>query len=455
MLEKLIQSSLITVVEGERNSGKLVFSLFVLKHILKKDAIFITAMEKSLFERKIKVFEERFHFLKNINKLLCPFILKCGWSILKKQYSYALFEEELKKIFKENSSKIVLFHHFDQFFELHDRFEIESLVRLLIQLATEYDKQIIITIATSDINYDFMNNIMYDFSELVLKLDEKNVNEHRIQVMHSLQKINNTVFRLKSNDDNLRLEEYNEKNFPIAVKTYLKVLIISPEEKKPQALQMIEYILSEKVMFEVTYASSIDEIFQEVFLKPDLIFFFIKYESFNKEAYKNLKLFLPDSSFFIFFLQDFIRTSDRREIIQLGFNEVFSLNFQVEDVISRIEKAVGDNFYSNLLQSFNSHNGFLKNKEDLHALMQEAYDKRIYFSLVVYRHNCSDQITFNSGRESDVIYHDQENMKTYYLALNTSSFIAKKISDRLKESGCEVTIESIGNAIDIKHCLEL
>jgi len=468
VLKNLIKKSQVIVLEGARQSGKLTFALYTIKYLLQKDAIIISATEKKLFKRKTDAIYNRFQALSTLDKSTELFLLKTEWNTLKEDYSYQLFRDELRRIFSETTRDVVIFHRFGLFFEFQDRFEIETMFRTIVDLAEEYNKQVIFTISTASDNYDYINNIMCDFSDLTLDMTEPNLNERDIKIVHSMHKVDQEKYLIKGSDKTLILENgensldariandtVTQAYEQAAYKNKFRVLLVAKDDQKSEAYSIVKYLLSNKKMFEITYLSSIYDVPQNFDVKPDLLFLFIERNDAIPEIFADLKKALPASRSFAFFPQEFIRGADRRELHKTGIDEIFSIYFQLDDLIIAMEKASRNYFYEESLKNikFNSH--VFDRKAGFDSIIGSAYENAIFFSLFVYSVETDNNSTLTLGRQNDFVYHDKENNKIYYLALNTREFIADIIAYRLQEKGYKVILENAANAINIEKCLAM
>ena len=471
MINNLIQKSQIIILEGERQSGKLTFALYAVKYLLQKHALIISATESKLFHRKMDAIFNRFETLQPMRRKTDIIVLKDEWRALKDQFSYTLFKAEIKRLFEETEHNVVIFHRFGLFFEFQDRFEIEGMFRTIIELAEQNNKQVIFTISTVSDNYSFMNNILCDFSDLTLELSEPNLNERAIQIVHSMHKVNqekyvikgfNKTLLLENGKDPLAVDKTQQVEQPaIAMKTEptssgkTHVLIIAKEEQQSEAYDLIRFLLANKKLFQITYVSSIYDVPQYFDLNPKLLFFFIERKEMIKEVFIDLKKRVPLSHTFIFFPQEFIRGADRRTLHKVGVDEVYSTSFQLDDLIITLEKALGHYFYEEALKNikFNAH--VFDRKAGFDSIIGSAYENGIFFSLFLFSGDNVQDSSIILGRNNDFIYHDRENKKIYYLALNTRKSIADTITYRLQEKGYSVVLEDIASALDIEKCLAM
>jgi len=468
VLNNLIKKSQVIILEGARQSGKLTFALFTVKYLLQKNALIISATEKKLFQRKADAIYNRFQSLRTLEKKTDLLLLKTEWNTLKEEYSYQLFRDELRRIFSETPREVVIFHRFGLFFEFQDRFEIETMFRTVVDLAEEYNKQVIFTISTASDNYDYMNNIMCDFSDLTLDMTEPNLNERDIQIVHSMHKVDQEKYLIKGSDKTLILESgedsldtriandtVTQTYEQVAYKNKFRVLLVAKDNQKSEAYSIVKYLLSNKKMFEITYLSSIYDVPQNFDAKPDLLFLFIERNDAVPEIFEGFKKALPSSKSFAFFPQEFIRGADRRDLHKTGIDEIFSIYFQLDDLIIAMEKASQNYFYEEALKNikFNAH--VFDRKASFDSIIGSAYENAIFFSLFVYSVETNDESNLTLGRQNDFIFHDKENKKIYYLALNTREFIADIIAYRLQEKGYKVILENSANAINIEKCLAM
>lgn len=473
VLKNLIKKSQIIILEGARQSGKLTFALFTVKYLLQKDALIISATQEKLFNRKADAIYNRFESLKTLKDEIDLFVLKTEWNSLKEEYSYALLRDELARLFQETERHVIIFHRFGLFFEFQDRFEIETMFRAIVDLAEQYEKQVIFTISTASDNYAYMNNIMCDFSDLTLDLTEPNLNERDIQIVHSMHKVDQERFLIKGIDKTLILEngeDVLDKRLAAAEtlntieqltraqeasKNRFRVLMVAKDDQKSDAYETVKYLLANKKMFEINYVTSIYDLPQYFETKPDLIFLFIDRNDVVEEIFHDLKKAVADCRSFAFFPQEFIRGADRRLLHKAGIDEIFSVYFQLDDLVIAMEKAAENYFYEEALKNikFNAH--VFDRKNSFESIIGSAYENSVYFSLFLFSVEKSDDSTIELGRKNDFVYHDKENQKIYYLALNTREFIADLIAYRLQEKGYHVILEDAANALNIEKCLAM
>jgi len=444
----------------------------MIKYLLQKDALIISATEEKLFKRKLDAINNRFDSMRSLKNTTDRFVLKKEWNTLKESYSYSLFRDELKRLFQETKRQVIIFHRFGLFFEFQDRFEIETMFRAIVELAEEHNKQVIFTISTASDNYEFMNNIMCDFSDLTLDLSEPNLNERNIKIVHSMHKVEEENYRIKGLEKTLILEngenlldaesrQLEVQSLPAdrahqkTSKTKKRVLLVAKEDQKSNAYEIIKYLMADKKKFEIIYVESFYDVPQYFDLEPDLLFLFIERDEIVEEIFTDYKKSVPTSKSFVFFPQEFIRGADRRQLHSLGIDEIFSIYFQLDDLIIALEKAIGNYFYEKALQNikFNSH--VFDRKAGFDSIIGSAYENGIFFSLFVYSIQKEEKGNLVLGRNSDFVFHDKENKKIYYLALNTREFIADTIAYRLQEKGYHVILEDFSNAINIEKCLAM
>ena len=470
MIKNLIKKSQIIVLEGPRQSGKLTVALYAVKYLLQKDALIISSTESKLFNRKLNTIFNRFETLLPLKKKTELIVLKDEWRSLKEQFSYRLFKDEIKRLFQETKKKVIIFHRFGLFFEFQDRFEIEGMFRTIVELAEQHNKQIVFTISTASDNYDFMNNILCDFSDLTLTLSESKLNEREVHVSHSIHKIEQELYHIKGLDKTLSLEDgksvlsLNESQAtvepivsqtPVNSKEKIHVLLVAKEDQQSEAYDLVKYLVANKKMFQITYVSSIYDVPQYFDLQPKLVFLFLNRKELVKEIFIDLKKRVPTSHAFVFFPQQFIRGEDRRALHKICVDEIFSIDFQLDDLIIALEKSIGNYFYEEAMQNikFNAH--VFDRKASFDSIIGSAYENGIYFSLFLFSIQNDHENSIVLGRNNDFIYHDKENKYIYYLALNTRQSIADTITYRLQEKGHNVILEDIANALQIEKCLAM
>lgn len=473
MLSTLIKKSQIIILEGARQSGKLTFALFTVKYLLQKNALIISATQEKLFSRKSDAIYNRFDSLRSLKTESELFVLKKEWNTLKETYSYALLRDELARLFRETERQVIIFHRFGLFFEFQDRFEIEPMFRAIVDLAEKYEKQVIFTISTASDNYDYMNNIMCDFSDLTLDMTEPNLNERDIRIVHSMHKADQERFLIKGIDKTLILENNEDAldkrlaaggaagtmeqltQAQKASKSHFKVVMVAKEDHKTEAYEIVKYILADKKMFEITYVDSIYDLPQYFETRPDLLFLFIERSDVVEEIFTDLNKSLPESRTFAFFPQEFIRGADRRQLHKAGIDEIFSVYFQLDDLIIALEKAVGNYFYEEALKNLKFDAHVFNQKAGFDSIIGSAHENAVYFSLFVFTVEKSNDSAIVLGRKNDFVYHDREHQKIYYLALNTREFIADVIAYRLQEKGYHVILDEAANALNIEKCLAM
>ncbi len=453
--KQLLRKSQVIIIEGERKSGKFTLAMFLMHSILKKNITILTPVEGSFFHRKVLIAKERFASLQDIDEHIDEFCLKSDWGTLKKRYSYDFFRKELESIFNSTTSEIVLFHRFESFFEFQDRFEIEPIFRLVLQLASKNNIKVIFTISTTSSHYDFMIEYIRDFSDLTLRIEEKNLNERLVQITDSLQHVGNAKLDFQSHNNRLVLQEREEESEKDVEKSHFDILIFANDNENSATIELLNYLFSDTERFTVSIIYTAQELLHHLSFEPDLLFFFINENDYRFVETVSLKKQFQKCNFFAITTAPSLRVTDRVELYKHGYEGAFTSNFSIDEFIVLIEKSLNKYFYTDNLNRLSTLEKVLKDEEEMHWLVALASNYRLYFSLFVFSYDADTFSDSKPSREYDFMYVDREHKKIYYFSFNTRKYLADRVENSLQERGWRVKLESACTVENIENCLEI
>ena len=447
-IEDLIKNSAhVITIESEPKMGKLTFSAFLVNNLLNTKALLFTPQETYLFERRLKIFEQQFPQLSSIQENLNTFYLKTDWHHLKQQHGYDFFLQELVRVIKESSEKIIIFHRFGEFFEFQDRYEIEPIFRALVKLAEELGKKLFFLTNTKNENFEFIKNITEEFADVIIdvKVDEQNRRQIFIKDMLANQNYMPYTFSLKA--QKFTLEKYEDLKDD-TVNEKKRILIANLASKNDESLHLCEYILNYTQQFDLHYADSFQKVLKEVFVAPDLIVMLMSRSDTNFETIAAIKKHLKDVKVVVILDQDFLRAEDKRTAFNLGCDELFHSRYVIDELIMSFEKLVGANFYENRLLSLEGFSQVLHSKDEMKNLERSAQENALFYTLFSFDiiKNGKEKIS-SSGRRYDFIF--QEGQRLFCIAINTHHSMAEKIIENYKRKGIELSLDSALSVLDM------
>jgi len=437
-------------VSGGTKIGKMTFVSYMLTTLFKQKALLFTPQEKFLFKRRLTSLSKQFIQLEKINDFYTIFYTKEEWHTLKQKYGFAFFLQELEYIITSSSEeeKIIIFHRIDEYFEFQDRYEIQNVYTSLIKTAVAHNKKIIFLANNKHENYEYINNLAEEFSDVLITIDINEKNERLIDIKDILHNKEYPLIHFKINKETFLLTYYHETSQ--TTQNRVKNVLISELNRVHDNLKDICSYIFDKPDFNVKYADSLQSILQEIFLSPDIIIVMMKRTKENLKTIKAIKEQLPNSPIVTILDQEFVRAEDAQEAYHYGCDELFANNLPLEKLILTFQKVSKTLFYEKEIQQLQKYDNIMKSLDDMKNLAQACIDRSVFFTIFIFTTDKGTKKIQKSSRHHDYIF--QSEKKLYLLALNTLPRDAKALSAKYNSYTLECIWEPI-NHTSVTRCL--
>ncbi|MBU1659611.1 hypothetical protein KKG72_11275 [bacterium] len=441
------------IIDSGVKIGKMTLLFYLIESLFKAKAIVFTPQEDYLFNKRLKGLGKQFEQYSDIDKFITPYYLKEDWNYLKQRYGYKFLLEEIARIMSTSDEKLVVIHKIGEFFEFQNRYEIEGFYKSLIKLTAMHDKKLICLVNNQNENYEFINNIAEDFSDIAISITSNENNERHLSIRDLFHNQEYPPMSFKIHENNFMLEHLNSSK-KIHAKKIKNILIAELEPTQENTKIICEYLFKQPEQFNVKIANTLQSILQEIFVVPEIIIVLMKRTQDNFKTIESIKKQLPNSTIIGIIDQSFIRAEDKREAYGHGCDELFGRDIILDDFIVSLEKASKSVFYRERLEKLSQYKNMLESLEDIQMLADICMENSIYFTAFVLKSNDEIDKVELLGRKHDYIY--QKDNILYYVAINTNPKHTEKIIESLKRQNLDLEIvcacEST-NPILVKGCL--
>ncbi len=350
--------------------------------------------------------------------------LKDSWKTLDTMYGKTFFINEIQKIMKEEEFTILYFHRADTFFEGCSKRDLERIVTDLSEVARYYHKVVIFSLG--------------EFTRLGKIMDEVFYKE--IDVEYFISK--DMLGKCQSKMLNIKKE-------------FTNIVLFSD---KPDVVKFHEYIFKKDKHIHFNHVTELDEN-QLPVEEADIIIYNIHNVPFKDKLLNLIKTRKLRTKFLYLSNDAIIRKRDKVKKIEKGITHVFEKNFDILEYIYTIEKLVGSEFYTTILDKVNilPHNHYLKDEDILKDSVYNFLNYHIYFCMVAveYSENCdiTMDIIDNSVRDLDFVYHNKTNRNLIFLLVDILPEYAQKlIVQRLKDKNVKIVSQRV---FDIYECQKM
>ncbi|UCM99435.1 hypothetical protein LCX93_07780 [Sulfurimonas sp. SWIR-19] len=414
------------IIDSSAKIGKMTFVTYLVNSFFKEKALLFTSQESFLFQRRMNSLEKQFIQFEDIQKIFTPYYLKEDWHTLKQRYGFSFFHKELEHLIATSEEKIIIIHRFEEYFEFQDRYEIDNIYKALIKLVSEYDKKIFFLTNNKHENYEYVQHVADEFSDVVISISANEKNERIINIKDILHNKEHPYMIFGIKNETFLLHYYKESHEEATERT--KTILIAQLDQTDDSLSKVcEYIFNRE-KFIIKHADSLQTMLQEIFIRPDLVIVMMKRTRANLETVTSIKTQLKDSPIIAILDQDFVRAEDIQEAYHCGCDELFSNNFSLDILILALQKAAKVPFYSNELLTLTKYKNIMESLAELKTLALECLDKSIFFTLFLFKTAPKREKIDKISRKHDYIY--QTDDKLYYLALSTMPKDVKHIEKK-------------------------
>ncbi len=424
------------IIEGTAKIGKMTFLAYLITSLYKTKTILFTPQESYLFQRRLKLINKQFPELENF---LTPYYLKEDWHHLKQKYGFKFLLIELERLITASDVQVIVLHRIGDFFEFQDRYEIDNFYKSLVKLAVAHEKIIVFIANSNNDNFEFINNIADDFTDVVISIALNEKSERLLTINSLLHNKQYPPMNFKIHENNFILEYFNTSSESQANKIK-NVLIAELEFADTNTKMICEYLFHQPKYFNVKTANSLQTMLQEIFISPEIVIVFMKRTQENFETLRTIKKQLPNSTIITIIDQPFIRAEDKREAYSYGSDELFANDLVLDTFILSLEKASRDNFYTKRLEKLPKMQNVIEDLSDLRNFAEACLENSVYFTLFIFEAKDTIVQVASSGRKLDYICQQEDLL--YYLAINTTPIHAKNIIESYQRQNLDFTLNS-------------
>ena len=439
-LENSLKKSDFILVEGDKKSGKLLFSINESIKENKEKILILSTYSKYILQKKLETFKNLKidNLTTSISKIKI-LTLKENWPEIKSTYGLDFLLKDIIHAIEKYQPDTLILHRFDLFFDNHEINELKIFLEKIIKIKQQNSIKLFFTISNASNN--LIKEIIENFSDINLEIKLKN-NQRIIEVKHSIYPLKYITYDYLIKNNTIMLKPIIKKETEIIIKENnkhlkKKILIIT---KNKDLKNTLFYIFNNE-FFEVEIAKNTSEIINKTLNNPDLII----YNPFDEEIDFNVCSTIKEnklkSKLIYITNQIYIRSEDKILGISQGCYEIFPYNFNIFEFISEIEKIFQLNFYT-LKASKIKYFKFITNKNMFCAILEELYKEKMFFTFIKIISNY--KIDINLLRQTDFVY--QEDNKYYIILTHTRLINTENIIKKIINPNYEYKIQLITEA---------
>lgn len=412
------------LVKSEDNSCLIESAMKLHHQNFTDDMLFLSHKEVSFVRDSMNQLKESMPEFSSVYSQIRFMFLKQTWTVLDKMYGKTFFINEIQKMMKEEEFSTLYFHRADTFFEGCTKRDVERIVSDIAEIARYYHKMVIFSLGENTRLGQIMDDVLYKEVDLeyLIKKDK-------------LGNCKSRVFKCKKEDANIVL--FSDKS---------------------EIVDLHKYIFKKDTHIHFNHIVDLDE--NQILLEEaDIIIFNLHNIPFKNKLLTLIKKRKLRTKFLFLSNDRVIRKRDKVRKIEKGISQVFENNFDLSEYIYTIEKIIGRDFYTTVLDKVNilPHNHYLKDEEILKDTVYNFLNYHIYFSMVAVEYSNTKSITLdimeNSIRDFDLVYHNKKDKNLIFLLVDILPKRALSlISQRLNDRGVEIVTKQ---SFDVNECLSL
>jgi CheY-like chemotaxis protein len=400
---EIIQKSEMILIEGGKKQGK--FSLALYKCGGEKTVVF-SSYNKSVFLKRLEAVSNlKDDNIQNVLSKLEFFTLKESWLEYKIKYGYDFLLEDIKRILKKHTPKNVIFHRLDMIFGSHINDNTPVFMEKLLSLKENTDTKFFITAIPNEENETIIESIE-DFSDLNIEI--KKEKERIIYIKNSIFPVNPDKYYFKYENGVIKINPTETQ-----IKTFKNIHILLITDKK-ELIDLHRYIFGKKG-FAIDVATSMSDTINKILSGPDIIIYNPKDEKLDLSVCSTIKQQKIPSKLIYVTQSDYVRTEDKMKAIESGCYEMFPLNFTLGEYILEIEKTIGTNFYTGILNKLLT-NKTVNSIKHFCEIVDSMYKERVYFTILKFKSDTRPEDIRKKLRNTDIVFYDAE-AKQYILCL--------------------------------------
>jgi len=438
IFDDIIEKSDVILIEGGKKQGKLTLAL---NKCSEGKNLIISAYQKPVFLKRLNAISN----IKDENTLTALsnskfLMLKEDWLESKIKYGYDFLLEDMKRAINEHSPDNVIFHRLDMMFGLHMSDNISIFMEKLLSLREECGCKFFITVVPSDENEPIIETIE-DFSDLNIEL--KKEKERIIYIKNSIFPVKPDKYYFLYKDNRLLIQPVDKS---IKISKTTSVLLISDNK---ELIELHRYIFGHEE-FDIDTATGMTETINKILNSPDLIIYNPKEMKLDLSVCDTIKQQKIHSKLIYISNAEYVRMEDKMKAIESGCYEMFPITFVLGEYILEIEKTLGNNFYTAILNKL-SRNKTVNNKKHFCEIVESLYDEKIFFTILKFKSDVKPEEIRKKLRDTDIIYHDRNSDEYILCLINIRKINSSPVIDKLFTGTQQVPEINIYEAIDWQH----
>lgn len=425
--DEIVQKSEIILIEGGKKQGKLSLALYKCEN--EKTVIF-SAYNKPIFLKRLSAISNlKDDKIQNVLSKLKFFTLKEDWLEYKIKYGYDFLLEDIKRIIKEYNPKNVIFHRLDMIFGSHINDNTSIFMEKLISLKENFDCKFFITVIPNEENETIIETIE-DFSDLNIEI--KKEKERIIYIKNSIFPVTPDKYFFKYENDKIKIYPVE-----IQIKSSKNIHILLITDKK-ELIELHQYIFGKKGFF-IDIATSMSDTINKILSGPDIIIYNPKDEKLDLSVCNTIKQQKIPSKLIYITQSEYVRMEDKMKAIESGCYEMFPLNFTLGEYILEIEKMIGTNFYTNILNKLLT-NKIVNNIKHFCDVIDSMYEERVYFTVLKFKSDHNPENIRKKLRSTDIIYYDAKTKQYILCLINIRKMNIDPVLNKLFETKPDILI---------------
>ncbi len=427
MVEKVLKvqdSKQFIFLKSEDNGCLIESAMKIHTQDSKENMLFLSHKEVSFVQNSMNQLKDGMKGFASISTQMRFMFLKQSWTVLDEMYGKTFFINEIQKMMKEEEFSTLYFHRADTFFDGCSKRDIERIVSDIIEIARYYHKMVIFSLGEQTRLGKIMDEVLSQEVDLEYLVHKDNLGNCQSRML-----------KCKKEDANIVL--FSDKN---------------------EIIELHKYIFKKDTHIHFNHITELAEN-QVLVEEADIIIFNLHNIPF-KDILLNLIKKRKLRTKFLFLSNDaVIRKRDKVHKIEKGISQVFEKNFDLSEYIYTIEKIIGRNFYTTILDKVNilPRNHYFKDEEILKDTVYNFLNYHIYFSMVAIEYSGVKPITLdmieNSIRDLDLVYHNEKNKNLIFLLVDILPHRALSlISQRLDDRGVEIVSKQ---AFNVNECFSM
>ncbi|BAF69298.1 hypothetical protein [Nitratiruptor sp. SB155-2] len=408
-LHEILSQSNIIAIEGKKKIGKLTFALFLTQEILpSSNILLISALEKSLFQKRatilkslhLPVLDKAFSHMQTLHA-------KKDINLFKFKYGIDFFIEDIKRACQQSDASLIILHKTELLLE---HFSKEDIKLFIEEIASFFQKENKKVLYTYDSSAKEISDSIENFSDITFFI-EATENNRIVTIKNSLLPSNTRKYRFILEKETLRLLPFREKTPHIATTAATSneiVLITSNKE-----IEMLHRYLFHSSSYKLFVTDSVTYLLEKILDNPALLIYNPKEETFDTNICQTIRKHHLASNLIFILNKNFVRYEDRMIAKKEGCYEILPKNFIFKEYIMAMEQALGNYFYSTLIEQLPNAKEVYEYKKFQNVLT--SYQKQGIFFTLVHMKTKSPQAISAKIRNNDIFFQDNQNLYIAFL----------------------------------------